>query len=137
MEGWTGQWRWNRATAAFSDPLHQQLPREQVQEVVVRGSKLWMRNTKVAEDGSRRTWVFDGAFDGVPRPIHWEDGSVLTSIGFFLLDDCRAGDAYIAPGGAVVGSEHFLLDGDALKVWGALTFQGGHYPYFEEWERIG
>lgn len=137
-EIWTGQWRWKADTAQFTNPAQKHVWKEQTQEVVVKGDKLSMKTRQVAMDGATRSWSWEGAFDGQPRPITWDqDGSTMATISFILLKDLLGGDVFQSADGAFTGSEHFVISENLLQVWGATTSDGKQYTYFEEWERIG
>jgi hypothetical protein len=136
-ESWTGHYRWNAETAAFTHPVHNHAGEQQTQEVVVKGDRMRMRTRKVFADGSTRSWTWDGALDGKPRPISWDDdGSTMALIGFFMLTDVMGGDVFEAGNGAFRGSEYFILGKDKYQIWGSTTDNGKQYTYFEEWERI-
>lgn len=139
IDGWTGNWRWNAATARFSDPLHGTLWKAQQQEITVGADTLVIRNHLTYLDGTTRDWTFDGALDGNPYPITWDDdGSVMTVIAFHQTGPLRGGDSFFAPDESFAGSEFFILreDGDNLKVWGSMTVGNDQHTYFEEWDRV-
>jgi hypothetical protein len=111
-------------------------------EVVAEGEDtLRLRTHQVYSDGTERTWVFDGAFDGRPYPVTWEDdGSLMTTIAFHMVTDVMGADAYEKPpagGQTVRGAEYFLLGQHRTEAHGCLTVGAEQYPYWEEWHRIG
>ncbi len=135
-EEWTGHWRWRSDTAVFTNPHHENVWREQTQEVRVEGQALFMKTRQVFMDGSVRSWTWDGAFDGQPRPIIWDDdGSTMATIAFVLVDNGLAGDVYRSADGAFTGAEYLTIEEDRVRVWGSSTSEGRQYTYFEEWER--
>ena len=139
---WTGTWEYAVDTARWTLPGHDTRYRAQTMEVVARGTEeLWIRTYHVYGDGSERSWVFDGAFDGRPYPTVWEDdGSVMTTIAFHVVTDLMAADAYEMPaaeGTPVRGAEFVLLGEDRTEAHGCLTVGGKQYPYWEEWHRAG
>lgn len=138
LNSWTGKWRWNADTAEFSDPHHENLWQEQTQEITVRDNTLLLRTYQVFNDGSKRSWLYDGAFDGKARPILWEDdGSVMAIINFIQVNGLMCGDAFEIPGANIRGSEYFIIGQDNVQVRGCTTANNQQYTYFEEWDRIG
>jgi hypothetical protein len=136
IDVWTGRWRWNTETADFG-PSGGHDYQGQVQDVTVADGSIHMQTTQTLADGTTRTWTYDGAFDGQPRPITWDhDGSVMAVIAFVQLGDVVAGDAVLAPDGSFAGAEHVVVADDEVKVYGSLRAGGKHYTYFEEWSRI-
>lgn len=141
LDHWTGRWKWNAATHTFDESMstaaNGSVWQEQIQTIEVRGRLMTMRNNLVFLDGTRREWLYEGALDGNPYPIHWtDDGSVMTTIAFMQIDTLRGADSYFAPDGSFAGSEYFTVEGDHVKVWGAMTVGGQQSTYFEEWNRI-
>ena len=135
--GWTGLWRWVPETAKFTNPHHSDIWEDQVQRIVCNDDHLMIQCFQLFTDGSRRSWTWDGAFDGKPRPIIWDDdGTTFVDIAFLMLTEEMGGDAYRAEGGEFRGSEHFILEPNRCAVWGASTTTGELFPYFEEWFRI-
>jgi hypothetical protein len=89
-------------------------------------------------NGRKRSFTFDGAFDGKPRPMIWDDdGSPALYIAFSLIRDDLVSDAFYEPNGLYHGSEHFVLTGDNMQLYGRSNTGGIVYDYFEEWDRIG
>ena len=134
IDDWTGQWRWNVETAQFAHLAW----KEQLQEVEVSGDRLVIRTEQTFADDRQRRWTFDGAFDGVPRPVTWDDtGEVLVEIAFIRLDIGVGADAYRSPNGRAAGAEHFIVAENNVKVYGSANHTtGGFAAYFEEWDRI-
>ncbi|MDV6264746.1 hypothetical protein [Rhodococcoides yunnanense] len=138
---WTGTWEYALDTARWSLPGRSSFFRGQTMEVVAQGEeKLWIRNNHVYADGSKRSWVYDGAFDGKPYSVIWEDdGSLMTIIAFHMVTNVMGSDAYEKPaedGKPVRGSEYFLLSESKVEVNGCITVGTDQYPYFEEWNRL-
>jgi len=141
IQAWTGRWRWNPATHTFDDGMataaNGGVWKEQIQTIEVKGSLLSIRNDQLFIDDSRRTWLYEGAFDGRPYPIRWtDDQSIMNVISFMLIDKLRGADAYFPLDSSYGGSEYFILNGDNVKVWGAMTVAGRSTTYYEEWDRI-
>lgn len=137
LHRWTGRWQWNAKTAVFTNPVHSHVWTSQVQDIIVEDNRMVMRNDLLFQDGSRRRWTFDGAIDGKPRAITWDDdGSTMAVIAFFQMAPLMGGDAYFTPDNSFLGSEYYILGDDNLKVWGSSTTDGKQYNYFEEWDRI-
>lgn len=133
---WSGFWRWEHATAKFTNPHHADAWHEQYQHIRCSDGFLWMRCFQHLKDGRFRSWTYDGALDGKPRPIVWDDdGTPMATIAFLMLSDNIGGDINCTPDGRFRGAEHFLLEPDRCSVWGSGSAGGETYPYFEEWHR--
>ncbi|WP_261560337.1 MULTISPECIES: hypothetical protein [Frankia] len=138
VDAWTGRWQWNAATARFDNPVHQNAWAAQLKVVTVDGDRLNFRIAQTFGNGKKRSFTFDGAFDGRPRPMIWDDdGSPALYIAFSLLRDDLVSDAFYEPNGLYHGSEHFVLSGDNMQLYGRSNTGGIVYDYFEEWDRIG
>ena len=137
IDGWNGRWVWNAATAVFDNPVHQHAWARQVQDVTISGERLLLKVVQTFANGRQRSWTWDGAFDGIPRSMAWDDdGTPAAFIAFVLLKDNVVSDAVFGVDDLFLGSEYFVLDGDNYKVWGRSTTAGEVYDYFEEWDRI-
>lgn len=137
IDRWTGRWQWNAATAQFDNPVHRTAWAAQVQDVTAEGDRLYFRIAQTFGNGKQRSFTFDGAFDGKPRPMIWDDdGSVALYIAFSLIRDDLVSDAFYEPNGLFHGSEHFVLSGDNMQLYGRSNTGGVLYDYFEEWDRI-
>ena len=137
IDQWTGRWRWNATTADFENPVHRTAWAGQEKIVTVDGDRLHFQISQTFGNGKKRSFTFDGAFDGKPRPMIWDDdGSVALYIAFSLIRDDLVADAFYEPNGLYHGSEHFILAGDNMKLYGRSNTDGVVYDYFEEWDRI-
>src|ERR1700722_2492913 len=137
IDGWNGRWEWNAATAVFDNPVHQHAWAAQVQDVTITGERLLLKTMQTFGNDKQRSWTWDGAFDGIPRPMAWDDdGSPAAFITFVLLKTNIVADAFFGIDDLFFGSEYFVLDGDNIKLWGRSTTAGKVYDYFEEWDRI-
>ena len=86
IRSWAGRWQWNPRTAVFTNPVHSRAWEAQIQDIEASEDRLIIRNDLTLQGGVRRRWTFDGALDGKPRSITWDDdGSVMTVIAFFQL----------------------------------------------------
>lgn len=95
IDNWTGRWQWNAATAQFDNPVHRNAWAAQLKEVTADGDKLFFRISQTFGNGKKRSFTFDGAFDGKPRPMSWDDdGSPALYIAFSLLRDDLVSDAF-------------------------------------------
>ena len=138
IDTWTGLWRWNAATARFDNPVHTTAWAAQEKRVVADGDRLRFRIAQTFGNGKQRAFTYDGAFDGKPRPMTWDDdGTTALFIAFSLLRDDLVSDAFYEPNGLYHGSEHFVLKGDNMQLHGQSETGGVVYDYFEEWDRIG
>jgi len=141
LDIYTGRWKWSRDTAVYTNPNHADLWLARDQEVIVKGRNMRMTTKESYKDGSVRTWVWDGAFDGVPRLMRFQDtGETELQIAFIIIAENVGGDVYqsgpTSPGGQFRGAEHFVLTRDNVKVWGSMSAQGQQASYFEEWFRV-
>jgi hypothetical protein len=138
MDVWNGRWKWNPATAVFDNPVHTHAWAGQVQDVTISGERLLLKVEQTFANGKVRSWTWDGAFDGIPRPMSWDDdGTPAAFIAFTLLKDDMVSDGFFGLDNLFFGSEYFVFDGDNYQVWGRSTTAGKVYDYFEEWDRIG
>lgn len=135
IERWLGRWRWNGEATNFTAG-HEPAWKEQTQTIAVGDSGLLIHNDQLFEDGSRRRWTFDGAFDGQPRTVRWEDGSEMMVINFSLLSEHRGADAYYALDGTFAGAEYFDITDETVKVYGSVNAGGAQTTYLEVWDRI-
>jgi hypothetical protein len=138
IEAWNGRWKWNPATAVFDNPVHTHAWAGQIQDVSTDGERLLVKVMQTFVNGKRRGWTWDGAFDGIPRPMSWDDnGKPAAFIAFTLLADNMVSDGFFGLDNLFFGSEYFVFGGDNYQVWGRSTTAGKVYDYFEEWDRIG
>jgi hypothetical protein len=137
---WTGHWKWNAATASYTDPLHAGgAIHEQTMEVTARGfDHLSIRTNQRYADGSTRSWIYNGAFDGRPYPIRWADNDeLMTTISFGPVGPLTGTDGFISAGAhPFTGAEYFLLGEQRVESRGFIAIDGEHYPYWEEWHRV-
>lgn len=136
IDGWTGRWLLIREKTHYSSPLPHPNPIEA--RIRANGLSLWMENDWEMSDGTQLTWRYEGAMDGVMRPLFFtHNGQVLTDIAFYLLDQDFGGDTNRRRDGSQVGCEYWRLEGDMFGVWGTHHLRdGGQYPYHETWRRL-
>lgn len=139
-EIWTGRWQWLPERAFYSDPARQ--IESQTAEVRVVGNDFWINQRFVHRDGLSMSWTWDGAFDGVARPIRWDhDGSEMIDITFYFTQGNFGGDSYATRDQKKFGSEVYRLTHGKLEVWGCYTLLDGdevrQWPYREEWQKVG
>lgn len=136
VDQWTGRWHVIEQGTWYRDPYRQHRSIET--RVRAKGKALWMEQDIVLTDGQSLTWAFDGAFDGVMRPLTWlQDIPVDTHIAFSLFADNFGGDTFKTLDGKKTGCETWTLMEDRFEVRGFYTFADEPYPYAELWQRVG
>lgn len=129
---WTGTWRWVPELALYTDPARKIVAQTAV--VLAEGMNFRLNQKFELSDGTQKSWTWDGAFDGVLRPILWDhDGTPMADIAFYWLQDGLGGDTYLAPDGKT-GAEYFQLEPGRLRVSGCYTLPDlTQWPYHEVW----
>ena len=136
IDGWTGRWHLVEDQSYHRNPQH--VFRALETRVRASGLSLWMEQDLGLPDGTVATWQFDGAMDGVMRPLHFlHNGQLLTHIAFYLLGQNFGGDSNRRADGTTIGCETWRLDGDILSAWGLHHVEDlGEFPYREIWRRV-
>jgi hypothetical protein len=136
VDSWTGRWHIVEEQTYHKNPQHVFHALET--RVRANGLSLWMESDLRFPDGTMATWQYDGAMDGVMRPITFvHNGALLTNIAFYLLGDNYGGDSNRRPDGKQIGCETWRLDQDILSVWGVHHVEDlGEFPYREIWRRV-
>ena len=135
-EIWTGTWRWIPELAVYADTSRQ----IKSQMAVARATRthFFLNQSFELFDGTKRSWTWDGVFNGPMSPVTWDhDGSAMLDLSFYFLEDGLGGDTYVARDGSKIGSEYYRITDKLVAVWGCYTLRNGEqYPYRESWERV-